>query len=48
MSDHSSYDHGADDTGADLQRSATVENENARATTLPVPTFAAAEITGGS
>jgi hypothetical protein len=47
MSDHSSTDHGADDAGADLQSSATAENENARATALPVPTFAAAEATGG-
>jgi hypothetical protein len=47
MSDHSSSDHGADDAGADLQSSATAENENAPATALPVPTFAAAEITGG-
>jgi hypothetical protein len=47
MSDHSSSDHGADDAGADLQSSATSENENARATAVPVPTFAAAEISGG-
>jgi hypothetical protein len=46
MSDHSSSEHGADNAAAVLENTAGAD-ENPCASTLPVPTFAGADIIGG-
>jgi hypothetical protein len=46
MSDHSSSEHGADNAAAVLENTAGAD-ESPCANTLPVPTFAEADIIGG-